>query len=66
MFNNKPRQPAFTELPLTIETLEQSVKYIQIYRCFVIVNFELVSHIFLLFILLIFSTIFLREIKPTL
>ena len=61
MFNNKPRQPAFTELPLTIETLEQSVKYIQSYRCFVIVNFELVSHIFLLFILLIFSTTFFER-----
>ena len=61
MFNSKPRQPAFTELPLTIETLEQSVKYIQSYRCFVIVNFELVSHIFLLFILLIFSTIFFER-----
>ena len=61
MFNSKPRQPAFTELPLTIETLEQSVKYIQNYRYFVIVNFELVSHIFLLFILLIFSTIFFER-----
>ena len=58
MFNNKPSQPAFTELHLTIETLEQSVKYIQSYRYFVIVNFELVSHLVLLFLLLIFSTVF--------
>ena len=58
MFNNKPSQPAFTELHLKIETLEQSVKYIQSYRYFVIVNFELVSHLVLLFLLLIFSTIF--------
>ena len=50
MFNNKPSQPAFTELHLTIEVLEQSVKYIQSYRYFVIVNFELASHLVLLFL----------------
>ena len=61
MFNNKPSQPAFTELHSTIETLEQSVKYIQSYRYFVIANFELVSHVVLLFLLLIFSTIFFER-----
>ena len=49
---------SWQELHLTIETLEQSEKYIQSYRYFVIVNFELVSHLVLLFLLLIFSTIF--------
>ena len=61
MFNNKPSQPAFTELHLTIETLEQSMKYIQSYRYFVIVNFELVLHLVLLFLLLIFSTVFIER-----
>ena len=61
MFNNKPSQPAFTELHLAIETLEQSVKYIPSYRYFVIFNVEVVSHFVLLFLLLIFPTIFFER-----
>ena len=61
MFNNKPSQPAFTELHLTIETLEQSMKYIQSYRYFVIVNFELVLHLVLLFLLLRDQTYTLKQ-----
>ena len=61
MFNNKTGQPAFTELHLTIATLKQSVKYIQSYLFFVIVNFKLVSRLSLLILLLIFSTIFFER-----
>ena len=50
----KRPQPAFTSSKLTIETLEQGVKYIQ--RCQWRrsgVNFELISHLVLVFLLLL-------------
>ena len=49
-------QPAITCSKLTIETLEQGVKYVQICRSGVIIaNFEHISHLVLLFLLLTLS-----------
>ena len=45
-------QPAFTCSNLTIETLEQGVKYVQRRSGFFIVNFEHISHLVLVFLLL--------------
>ena len=46
-------QPAFTCSKLTIGTLEQGVKYVQWRRSGIfIVNFEHISHLVLLFLLL--------------
>ena len=49
-------QPAITCSKLTIETLEQGVKYVQWCRSGVfIVNFEHISHLVLVFLLLTLS-----------
>ena len=45
-------QPAITYSKLTIETLEQDVKYVQIRSGVFIVNFEHISHLVLPFLLL--------------
>ena len=51
-------QPAIICSKLTMETPEQGVKYVQSYCCrsgVVIVNFEHISHLALVFLLLILS-----------
>ena len=48
-------QPAFTCSKSTIEALEQGVKYVQCRSGIFIVNFEHISHLALVFLLLTFN-----------
>ena len=50
-----PTQPAITCSELTIETLEQGVKYVWRQSAVFIVNFEHNSHLILVFLLLTLS-----------